>query len=72
MSETTEYQQVAAIVCSDIDILAEVAKLNQWTVDDFRGLITRLKDKKDLLVMDAKVREMRYNSILAVHNTGKK
>jgi hypothetical protein len=72
MSDITEYQQVAAIACMDIDILAKVAESDRWTADDLREMIFRLKKQKDLLITDAKVREMRYNATKMIFNVASK
>ena len=72
MSDVNEFQQVAAIVCHDVDILAKVAENDEWDADMLRGLIFRLKSQKDLAISDAKVREMRYNALTVVFNVAGK
>ena len=46
MSDITEYQEVAAVVCMDIDILAKVADNGEWTADDLKEFIIRLKKEQ--------------------------
>lgn len=58
-----EYQQVAALVCLDIDLLARVAENKKWDEKDLRNMIFQLKKKKDELISDANVRETRYNAV---------
>jgi len=66
----SEYQAIAAVLCSDIDILATVAEMDSWSKDDLKELIFRLKKQKDLLITDDKHRKMRYNAMQALFNTG--
>ena len=72
MSDVTQYQQVAAILSMDIDIMAKVAERDNWDENDLREIIFRLKKEKDLLISDDKRREMRYNSITNVANIASK
>jgi len=58
-----EYQQIAGLVCLDIDLLARVAESEKWDEKDLRNMIFQLKKKKDELISDAKVRESRYNAV---------
>jgi predicted transcriptional regulator len=61
-----EYQQVAALLSSDIDVLAKVAEKKDWDADQLREFIFRLKKNKDLLISDAKTRNMRYNAFSTI------
>jgi len=72
MSEVTEYQEVAALLAMDIDILAQVADSREWTAEDLKELIIRLKKNKDLLITDDKHRKMRYNATSQVFNVASK
>jgi hypothetical protein len=72
MSNATEYQQVAAITSMDIDILAKIAGQDNWTAEDLREFIFRLKKQKDLLISVASVREMRYNATTTIFNIASK
>ena len=63
MSDITEYQQVAAILNMDIDVLARVAENDKWTAAELREFIFRLKEQKDMLITDEKVRNARYSAI---------
>ena len=68
MSNVNEFQQVAAIVCHDIDILAKVAETGSWKKEDLIKLIFRLKQQKDLAISDAIDRDSRYNALTVVFN----
>lgn len=72
MSEVTEYQQVAALLAMDIDILATVAEDNSHDANFLQAMIFRLKKNKDLLITDDKHREMRYNATAKVFNVASK
>jgi len=72
MSDITEYQEVAAIVCMDIDILAKVADNDEWDADFLRQMIFRLKKNKDLLISDDTHRKMRYNATTQVFTVASK
>ena len=71
MSNVNEFQQVAAIVCMDIDTLAKVAENDEFDADFLRMMIFRLKKQKDLAISDAKSRETRYNAITVVFNVAR-
>jgi len=58
-----EYQQIAALTCLDIDLLARVAENKKWDEKDLRNMIFQLKKKKDALISDADVRNTRYNAV---------
>lgn len=60
---TDEYQEVAAIVCMDVDLLATVAENESLDADFLRGSIKLLKEKKDAVINDPKSRSMRYSSM---------
>jgi len=72
MSDITEYQQVAAIVCMDVDILAKVTDNSEWTAEELKTFIIRLKKNKDLLISDDAHRKMRYNAISQMFATANK
>jgi len=72
MSDITEYQEVAAIVCMDIDILAKVADNGEWTAEELKTFIIRLKKNKDQLISDDTHRKMRYNATSQVFNIASK
>lgn len=72
MSNVNEFQQVAAIVCHDIDILAKVIESKKWTAKDLTIMVNRLKNQKDLAISDAKDRNVRYNALTVVFNVAGK
>lgn len=61
----TEYQMVAALVCMDIDMMADTAKRNP---DMALGLLKKLKERKDRVVGDIEHRESRYSSTCNIFN----
>lgn len=72
MSEVTEHQQVAALLCSDINVLARVAEDDRWSAADLRELIFRLKEKKDQIITDPVARENRYGAHSNIATLGKR
>lgn len=66
-----EYQQVAALVCLDIDLLAKIAENEDLDAEFLRGSIRLLKEKKDALINDPEVREMRFGSTQLLFNLKK-
>ena len=59
MDKMTEYQQVAALVCGDIDATVLAAKANP---DMAIELIELLQENKNKLISDAEHRNMRYSA----------
>ena len=59
-----EYKQVAALVCMDIDTIAESALRNDMTFEWLKMLVTSLKDNKDCIIANKKIREKRYYDVL--------
>lgn len=57
-----EYQQVAALLCMDIDLLVEVCKDPNLSKEDILWQINDLKDKKDKITTDKKVRDDRFSA----------
>lgn len=58
-----EYQQVAALVCRDIDVLVEVIGSHpNMEAKELREHIHYLKKMKDEAINDKKIREMRFNA----------
>jgi len=72
MNMKDEYQQVAALTCLDIDLLARVAENGKWSEKDLKNMIFQLKKKKDALISDAEVRETRYNAVGNILNLATK
>jgi len=75
MTQVTEHQKVAALVCMDIDTIYAAAKNHPDKAMDFLEL---LKAKKDDVVDTPSIRDSRYAATcnifsIAVHNSeGKK
>jgi len=65
MSETTEYQKVAALLAMDIDTMLLTAEANPQIA---LGLFKKLKERKDLIINDKQVRDTRYYATARVFN----
>lgn len=63
MSEITEYQKVAALLCSDIDLMVSAAERRP---DLALGLLKKLQTMKNDLISESKVRDSRYSASCAV------
>ena len=55
-----EYQQVAGLLCLDIDVLVDVCESDGMTAEDMLWQIRDLRDKKDEMIRDKSSRESRY------------
>lgn len=55
-----EYQQVAGLLCMDIDVLVDCCECEGMTTDDMLWQIRDLRDKKDEMIRDKEARESRY------------
>jgi len=66
-----EYQQVAALVCEDIEILVDIASNPNKTAEQLRAQIKLLKEQKDKLIADREHREMRYNAACVLYSIPK-
>ena len=63
MSDISEYQKVAALVCMDIDIMAKAAERKPETAIEY---LRKLKEMKDSVVSDGGCRDSRYAACQAV------
>ena len=63
--KATEYKQVAALLCLDIDMLYEIME-SRASCGEIAWHIRDLKDKKDKMLSDKREREMRYSAAEAV------
>lgn len=61
-----EYQQVAALLCLDIDLLVDVCEAKNLTADELLRQIHDLQDKKDQLLRSNATREQRYSAAAAL------
>lgn len=61
-----EYQQVAALVSFDLDLLSQLADNPNITLDKLRGQIKYTVKRKEEIILDAKVRRDRYNATSAI------
>jgi hypothetical protein len=68
MSGVSEYQQVAALVCMDLDTLAVLCDHKDMTADDYRAHIRHVVSAKNELISDAEVRNQRYAAAAFVFN----
>lgn len=55
-----EYQQVAGLLCLDIDVLADVCEADGMTAEDMLWHIRDLRSKKDEMIRNKAAREGRY------------
>ena len=58
--KAVEYQQVAGLLCLDIDVLVKVCEADGMTAEEMLWHIRDLRDKKNEMIRDKKVREGRY------------
>lgn len=65
MSKVTEYQQVAALLCKDIDAIALAVESKPELAT---GLVKKLKEGKDKVISDKEHRESRYNAAWSLIN----
>lgn len=59
MSEITEFQKVAALVCMDIDLFSDMAK---DTPESAPELMAKLRQMKDDLMADKELINKRYSA----------
>ena len=62
-TEVSEYQQVAALICMDIDVAVMAAINNPIMAIEF---LEDLKTRKDKLINDAEYRNMRYSASVSL------
>jgi len=62
----TEAEQIVAIINMDIDLLMAVADRKKDDSDMLYGSIRLLKQKKDALINDPDMREMRYEAFAQI------
>ena len=65
MSEITEYQKVAALLAMDIDTMLVTAEANPQIA---LGLLKKLKERKDIIINDRQVRDVRYSATASIFN----
>jgi len=61
-----EYQQVAALVCMDIDTLLEISQQPENTVKDLQDQIALLHEMKEDIIKNPEKRKSRYNAACAL------
>lgn len=57
-----EYRQVAAIVCMDLDLLADIAGDESLSLEDLRKQVQYVHSKKEELINDPDVRARRFGA----------
>lgn len=62
-----EYQQVAALLSLDIDVLCEFLD-SDITVEELKAQIILLKENRDSMIADPEVRKRRYNAAAMIFN----
>ncbi len=60
--KSEEYQEVAALVCMEIDILFDISQQEGITVEELKEGIIFLHNNKEEIIKDAEKRKMRYNA----------
>lgn len=65
-----EYQQVAGLLCMDIDVLAEIAEDPDITLEDLLWQIKDLQEKKDDMITNKESRESRYAAVALITSLG--
>ena len=64
IKESEEYRMVAGVVCFDVDILHDIVHDNpDMSKEDIIRQIDNVFKKKEELINDPKVREMRHSSL---------
>lgn len=58
--QASEYQQVAGLLCMDIDVLVDCCESDGMTAEKMLWHIRDLKQKKDEMISNKKARESRY------------
>ena len=66
-----EYQQVAGLLCMDIDLLVDCCECDGMTKDDMLWQIRDLRDKKDEITVDKEAREGRYTAAAMLFSVAK-
>lgn len=57
-----EYQQVAALVCNDIDIMWQVVQKDDMSKEDIIAQIRLLVDNKNEMIKNKEVRDRRWHA----------
>lgn len=60
--DVSEFQQVSALLCMDIDLIADICADKELTIEDLRSQILDLKRSKDELIQDGAARLRRYTA----------
>jgi len=68
VEKSKEYQQVAALVCGDVDILHEVASDKSLDAEALRSHINLTYELKEKAISDPKDRENRFNAGMMLFN----
>jgi hypothetical protein len=68
-----EYRQVAALVCSDLDLLLDISEQPDMTLERLRSQVKYVHGLKEQTIGDAKSRQRRYSAsclVFAACNAG--
>lgn len=60
--KATEYQQVAALVCMDLDMLKILSERSDMTLEELKEHISIIVENKEQLINDSKIRQSRYQA----------
>lgn len=69
--ERQEFKEVAALVCMDIDLLAEIATDNTLTADQLRDQIRLIHENKEAATSKPEQRRSRYVAAAMIFACGK-
>jgi len=61
-----EFQQVAALVCQDVDILNDIASQSDVTLESLRAQVELLHSNKERAIKDKEWREMRFDAAIRI------
>ena len=68
IDKSEEYQQVAALVCLDMDMLADISNDSTITLEDLKAQIKHFAAEMKKYQEDAEYRKMRYNACCVLFN----
>lgn len=66
--KSLEYQQVAALVCNDLDCLHDIATTQNLTAEQLVKQIALTHKMKDEVIADKENRERRFYAVMMLYN----
>ena len=67
MKEITEYQKSAALMAGDIESMFELAEARP---EQALEIFKRLKEMRDIIISDDKIRDSRYSAMVSIFAAG--